>query len=113
MTLDDKAATRYERQRNLAEPAYKKLLDLVGSIEYGDRDFLHGLHDRLEVELLLGHFHGARKHLYRAAADLCEHAIKEKLAHEKAAAREHRETVGARMHLFLARTREIFGEPKA
>lgn len=74
MTLDDKAVTHYERQRNLAEHAYKRLLTLVGLIEYGDLDFLHGLHDRLEVEMLFGHFHGARKHLYRAAADLCEDA---------------------------------------
>lgn len=74
MTLDGKAPTLYERQQNLAEPAYKKLLDLVGSIECGDLDFLHGLQARLEVEMLLGHFHGARKHLYRAAADLCEDA---------------------------------------
>jgi hypothetical protein len=113
MTLDDKAITLYEHQQTPAEPAYKKFLDLVGSIEYGGLDFLQGLHDRLEVELLLGHFHGAHKHLYRAAADLCEDAIKERLAQQKAAAREHRETVAMRMHLLLARAREILGEAKA
>lgn len=95
------------------EPAYKCRLELVGSIEYGELDFLHGVHDRPEVELLLGHFHGTRKHLYRVAADLCEDAIKERLAHQQVPTREHQETVAARLRMLLARAREILGEAKA
>lgn len=71
------------------------------------------MHDRLDVGLLLGRFHGVHKHLYRAVADLCEGAIKEKLTQQKAAAREHQETVAMGMCLLLARAREIFGETKA
>lgn len=109
MISDDQAATRYEHQQNLAGPAYEKLLELIGAIEGGDLDFLHGLQDRLEVELLLGHFHGARKNLYHAAAELCEEAIREKLTQQRADGREHRETVVVRMHLLLDRARDILG----
>lgn len=112
MTLDEMAAKRYERQQSVADPAYKQIHDLVGSIKFGDLEFLQGLHDRLEVELLLRHFHGAHRHLYRAAADLCEDAIKKLLADQKTAARDHRETVAARLHLLLSRTREILEETK-
>jgi len=96
------------------EQVYGHLVQFIALVEQSDLGQLHDITDRIEVELLIGHLEGARKHLHRAAADLCHEGIKEKEAKQKKGARPHHESIAARMKLLYALTRDILkvNEPK-
>jgi hypothetical protein len=107
MTERQTSGVSYAARRRGVEPAYQHLLSSIEAAEHGDLELLHGLVDRLEVELVIGRLHGAWKHLDRVAAELCDAVLREKIATKKVAARSHHETVTARIKLLISRAKDM------
>lgn len=92
-----------------ADAIVRHLREFMGEIEMVGSELLHEVSDRLQGELVLGHYHGARKHLYRTAADFRDDEWAARLAKGKSRRRTHADEIAARARLLLKHAEERLG----